>query len=75
MCGQRGFSKSASQAHGGEPGSPCLLSLPLADLWLLSSPSTLKATVDDINPALPLRTLNYGNYGIYLIMGHAGFIP
>ena len=29
-------------------------------------------TVDDINPAL--RTLNYGNYGISLFMGHAGFI-
>ena len=24
--------------------------------------------------ALPLRTLNYGNYGIFLIMGNAGFI-
>ena len=22
-----------------------------------------------------LRTLNYGNYGIFLIMGHAGFCP
>ena len=33
-------------------------------------------SVDDINPALPylLRTLNYGNYGIFLIMGIAGFI-
>ena len=30
--------------------------------------------VDDINPALP-QTLNYGNYGIFLIMGHAGFLP
>ena len=29
-------------------------------------------TVDDINPAL--RTLDYGNYGIFLIMGNAGFI-
>ena len=29
-------------------------------------------TVDDRNPAL--RTLNYGNYGIFLIMGNAGFI-
>ena len=26
-------------------------------------------TVDDINPALPLRTLNYGNYGILFITG------
>ena len=25
-------------------------------------------TVDGINPALPLRTLKYGNYGIFLIM-------
>ena len=33
-------------------------------------------TVADINPALPLRTLKYGNYGIFLIiMGYAGFIP
>ena len=30
--------------------------------------------VDDINLALPLRTLNYGNDGLFLIiMGHAGF--
>ena len=28
-------------------------------------------TVDDISPALPLRTLNYGNYGIFLVMGNA----
>ena len=25
-------------------------------------------TVDDINPAFPLRTLNYGNYGTFLIV-------
>ena len=32
-------------------------------------------TADDINPALPaLRTLNHGNYGIFVIMGSAGFI-
>ena len=33
-------------------------------------------TVDDRNPALIIliRTLIYGNYGIFLIMGHAGFI-
>ena len=24
---------------------------------------------------MTLRTLNYGNYGIFLIMGHAGFWP
>ena len=24
---------------------------------------------------LTLRTLNYGNYGIFLIMGNAGFCP
>ena len=23
---------------------------------------------------MPLRTLNYGNYGIFLVMGNAGFI-
>ena len=33
-----------------------------------------KDTVDDINPAMTLRTLNYGNYGILLIMGNAGVI-
>ena len=35
------------------------------------------ATVDDINPALPLvslGTLNHGNYGMFLLMGSAGFI-
>ena len=32
-------------------------------------------TVDDINSALlTLRTLHYGNYGTFLIMGNAGFI-
>ena len=31
-------------------------------------------TVDDINPTFSLRTLNYGNYGMFLIMGNAGFI-
>ena len=24
---------------------------------------------------MTLRTLNYGNYGIFLLMGHAGFCP
>ena len=24
---------------------------------------------------MALRTLNYGNYGIFLILGHAGFCP
>ena len=31
-------------------------------------------TVDDIDPASPQRTLNYGNYGMFLIMGIARFI-
>ena len=39
----------------------------------------LLSTVDDRNPALPLRVLNYGNYGTFLInllfMGNAGCIP
>ena len=30
--------------------------------------------VDDINPTCTLRTLNYGNYGLVLILGNAGFI-
>ena len=34
----------------------------------------LLTTVDDINPALPLRTPEYGNDGIYRVMGNAGFI-
>ena len=31
-------------------------------------------TVDDRNPALPFRTLNYGSYGIFLSMGNEGFV-
>ena len=31
-------------------------------------------TVDDINPALPLRTLHYGNYGIFLSMDNYIYI-
>ena len=31
-------------------------------------------TVDDKKSEMTLRTLNYGNYGIVLIMGNAGFI-
>ena len=31
-------------------------------------------TVDEIHPAMLLRTLNYGNYARFLIMGNAGFI-
>ena len=31
-------------------------------------------TADDIKACITLRTLNYGNYGILLIMGSAGFI-
>ena len=32
-------------------------------------------TVDAQNPAMTLRTLDYGTYGIFLILGHAGFWP
>ena len=32
-------------------------------------------TVDDKILSIASRTLNYGNYGIFLIMGNAGFIP
>ena len=32
------------------------------------------ATVDGYKPSNTLRTLNYENHGIFLIMGHAGFI-
>ena len=35
----------------------------------------LALTADDRNLCMTLRTLNYGNYGIFLIMGNAGFIP
>ena len=38
--------------------------------WILAKRGD---TVDDINPCIILRTLNYGNYGIFLIMGNAGF--
>ena len=40
----------------------------LAKTDLSAKASAAQNTVDDINPALP-RTLNYGNYGIFLIMG------
>ena len=36
--------------------------------------SVRRATVDDINPVLLLRTKNYGNEGILLMMGSAGFV-
>ena len=32
------------------------------------------STADDRHPALPQRTLNCGNYGIFLIMGNAGLV-
>ena len=32
-------------------------------------------TVDGQKSSMTLRTLNYGNYGIFLLMGHAGFCP
>ena len=39
------------------------------------APKPQNPTVDDINPALiTLSTLNYGKYGLFLIMGYAGFI-
>ena len=31
-------------------------------------------TVDDKKSCITFRTLNYGNYGVFLIMGDAGFI-
>ena len=35
----------------------------------------MATTVDDINPALPKEPgLDYGNYGLFLIVGNAGFI-
>ena len=37
-------------------------------------PLALGFTVDDMNPALALRALDYGNFGILLILGNAGFI-
>ena len=39
---------------------------------IISTNSHENTTVDVINPALPLTS---GNYGIFLIMGNAGFIP
>ena len=32
-------------------------------------------TVDGQKSCMTLTTLNYGNYGIFLIMGNAGFCP
>ena len=32
-------------------------------------------TVDGKKTCMTLRTLNYGKYGIFLIMGNAGFCP
>ena len=46
----------------------CLKDPKLWELWYVPY-------YDDINPAVPLGTLSYGNYGIFLIMGNAGFIP
>ena len=38
------------------------------------TPETLVLiSVDDINPALP-GALDYGNYGMFLIMGNAGYL-
>ena len=34
----------------------------------------MQHTVDDIKSCNTLRTLNYGNYGIFLIMGNALYI-
>ena len=31
--------------------------------------------MDAIDPDYLIRTLNYGNFGTFLIMGDAGFIP
>ena len=33
------------------------------------------STADGQKSCMTLRTLNYGNYGIFLIMGNAGFCP
>ena len=32
------------------------------------------ATADDFKSCITLRTRSYGNYGIFLVMGNAGFI-
>ena len=37
-------------------------------------PKSSRITADDKILSITLRTLNYGNYGIFLIMGNAGFI-
>ena len=34
----------------------------------------LNPTVDDIKSCTTLLTLNYGHYGLFLVMGNAGFI-
>ena len=40
--------------------------------YFRSGDGNVSTTVDDTNPGL--RTLNYGSYRIFLIMGNAGFI-
>ena len=50
-----------------------LLSSPKSETKGAPNPQIFyQTTVDDRNPAL--RTLNYGNDGIFLIMGNAGLI-
>ena len=41
--------------------------------WRLRTVVEVLLLMDKI--LLALRTLNYGNYGIFLIMGNAGFCP
>ena len=59
----RGFGWSLPIFNGLQ-GSLCLLLVPAQDLLTLR---VHFATADDINPALPERTLSYGNCGIVLM--------
>ena len=39
-----------------------------------STSTSIRTAVDDKHPCITFRTLNYGNYGIFLITGNAGFL-
>ena len=43
------------------------------NLAALTPETLVLISVDDINPALP-GALDYGNYGMFLIMGNAGYL-
>ena len=59
------FSKTPCKAQRPFPLDPLKPNLGLETLHP-TPPYIALHTVDDINPAFPLRTLNYGKYGNYI---------